>query len=103
MIGQRWQLAIQVAIPVGIMAVNYFWEFPQVTQAAQDVANRKSVQAVLLYWCTSNVMSLAYAGLFSIPSVKKALGIPSVKNLAQRSAATKRKRGLLDGSKFRAT
>ncbi|KAH7698911.1 60Kd inner membrane protein [Aphelenchoides avenae] len=79
-LGPRTQLGIQVVIPVGIMTMNYFWEFPQ---------------AVLLYWVTSNVISLAFAGIYSIPSVKRFLGIPVLKKSSKTGPVSK-KGGLME-------
>jgi hypothetical protein len=37
------------------------------------------LQAICLYWCTSNFLSLAIARAFKVPAVRKALNIPQVK------------------------
>ncbi|CAI5438135.1 unnamed protein product [Caenorhabditis angaria] len=42
------------------------------------IASSQFATGLCVYWCASNMVSLVYAGLFKIPVVRKALGIPKV-------------------------
>jgi YidC/Oxa1 family membrane protein insertase len=61
---QGWQrIAVQYGMPAMIFFGNWFMDFPS---------------AILLYWCTSNFITLFYAGLFRVPTVRRWLNIPDV-------------------------